>query len=181
VLVDEAHNLVERGRGMYSASLDQQQLAHVRSSAPPALKSPLQRLNREWNALHKEQVAEYQAYARLPTALLKALALCVAALGDYFNEQPQGLDSGLQGLYFELLQFARQQLPAYAVPLFLRIKLKMDTTGTFKYQKSRLKEQAFDLQQIGDDPVYAWLPGSDTYVRLTPQIFAEIQGGRLRY
>ena len=83
--------------------------------------------------------------------------------------------------FSELLQFARQQLPAYAVPLFLRIKVKMDTTGTFKYQKSRLKEQAFDLHQIGDEPVYAWLPGSDTYVRLTPQILADIQGGRLRY
>ncbi|PYY79523.1 ATP-dependent DNA helicase [Pseudomonas sp. TKO26] len=107
VLVDEAHNLVERGRGMYSASLDQQQLASVRQTAPQVLKSSLQRLNREWNALHKEQLAPYQAYAQLPTALLKALALCVAALGAYFNEQPQGLDAGLQGLYFELLQFAR--------------------------------------------------------------------------
>ncbi|MCO7573589.1 ATP-dependent DNA helicase [Pseudomonas chlororaphis] len=107
VLVDEAHNLVERGRGMYSASLDQQQLASVRQTAPQALKSALQRLNREWNALHKEQIAPYQAYAQLPTALLRALALCVAALGDYFNEHPQGLDAGLQGLYFELLQFAR--------------------------------------------------------------------------
>lgn len=107
VLVDEAHNLVERGRGMYSASLDQQQLASVRQTAPQALKSALQRLNREWNALHKEQLAPYQAYAQLPTALLRALALCVAALGDYFNEHPQGLDAGLQGLYFELLQFAR--------------------------------------------------------------------------
>lgn len=107
VLVDEAHNLVARGRGMYSASLDQQQLASARSHAPPALKSPLQRLNRQWNALHKEQLAPYQAYEQLPSALLKALALCVGALGDYFNEQPQGLDSGLQSLYFELLQFAR--------------------------------------------------------------------------
>lgn len=107
VLVDEAHNLVERGRGMYSASLDQQTLASVRSTAPQALKSSLQRLNREWNALHKEQLAPYQAYGQLPTAWLRALALCVAALGDYFNEQPQGLDVGLQGLYFELLQFAR--------------------------------------------------------------------------
>lgn len=107
VLVDEAHNLVERGRGMYSASLDQQQLAKVRASAPQALKSSLQRLNREWNALHKDQVAPYQAHDRLPAALLKALGLCVAALGDYFNEHPEGLDSELQGLYFELLQFAR--------------------------------------------------------------------------
>lgn len=107
VLVDEAHNLVERGRGMYSASLDQQQLAQVRKSAPQALKSSLQRLNREWNALHKEQLVPYQVYQRIPAALLKALGLCIAALGDYFAEHPQGVESGLQGWYFELLQFAR--------------------------------------------------------------------------
>nr|WP_152897946.1 ATP-dependent DNA helicase [Pseudomonas piscis] len=107
VLVDEAHNLVERGRGMYSASLDQQQLAQVRKNAPQVLKSSLQRLNREWNALHKDQVAPYQAHGCLPGAWLKALGLCVAAIGDYFNEHPQGLDAAVQGLYFELLQFAR--------------------------------------------------------------------------
>ena len=107
VLVDEAHNLVERGRAMYSASLDQYQLGSVRQAAPEVLKKPLQRLNREWNALHKEQVAAYQAYDQPPSALLKALALCVSAIGDYLNDPPQGLDSGLQGFYFELLQFAR--------------------------------------------------------------------------
>lgn len=107
VLVDEAHNLVERGRGMFSASLDQQQLALARKSAPQALKRSLQRLNREWNALHKDQITPYQVHECLPQALLKALDLCVAAIGDYFNEHPQGLDAGLQGLYFELLQFAR--------------------------------------------------------------------------
>jgi Rad3-related DNA helicase len=36
VLVDEAHNLVERGRSMYSASLDQAALASVRKTAPEA-------------------------------------------------------------------------------------------------------------------------------------------------
>ncbi|MDP0919214.1 hypothetical protein Q6272_29630, partial [Klebsiella pneumoniae] len=37
--------------------------------------------------------------------------------------------------------------PHYAVPLFLRIKVKMETTGTFKYQKVRLKEEAFDPEK----------------------------------
>lgn len=106
-LVDEAHNLVERGRAMYSASLDQYQLGSVRQTAPPALKTPLQRLNREWNALHKEQQRPYQAHDHLPAPLLKALALCIAAIGDYLNDHPQGLDSGLQGFYFDALQFAR--------------------------------------------------------------------------
>ncbi|MEK1910750.1 MAG: ATP-dependent DNA helicase [Pseudomonas chlororaphis] len=106
-LVDEAHNLVERGRSMYSASLDQYQLNTVRQAAPEALKKPLQRLNREWNALHKEQLRPYQAYDQAPAPLLKALSLCISAIGDYLNDHPQGLDSRLQGFYFDALQFAR--------------------------------------------------------------------------
>lgn len=106
-LVDEAHNLVERGRSMYSASLDQYQLNTVRQAAPEALKKPLQRLNREWNALHKEQLRPYQAYDQAPALLLKALSLCISAIGDYLNDHPQGLDSRLQGFYFDALQFAR--------------------------------------------------------------------------
>lgn len=81
----------------------------------------------------------------------------------------------------ELLQFVHGQLPHYAVPLFLRIKVKMETTGTFKYQKVRLKEEAFDPDKAGNDPVYAWLPGSDCYVPVTGQLLAQIQGGHFRY
>ncbi|MGX9866048.1 helicase C-terminal domain-containing protein [Pseudomonas moraviensis] len=107
VLADEAHNLVERGRQMYSASLDQFTFASVRKTAPAALKNSLQRVNREWNALHAPQLAAYQAYDKAPDKLLQAISLCCAAIGDYLNEHPQGLDSGLQNFYFDLLQFAR--------------------------------------------------------------------------
>ncbi|NWD51306.1 ATP-dependent DNA helicase [Pseudomonas gingeri] len=106
-LVDEAHNLVERGRQMYSASLDQQNLHQVRQSAAQPLKKSLQRLNREWNALHKEQVAAYQAHAQAPVKLLQAMSLCISAIGDYLNEHPQGVDADLQAFYFDLLQFTR--------------------------------------------------------------------------
>ncbi|MGX0889082.1 citronellyl-CoA synthetase [Pseudomonas sp. ADAK2 TE3594] len=81
----------------------------------------------------------------------------------------------------ELLAFARQQMPAYAVPLFLRVKVKMETTGTFKYQKTRLKDEAFDPNKTGDDPIYAWLPGTQTYVQVTEQVLADIRGGMYRY
>lgn len=81
----------------------------------------------------------------------------------------------------ELLQFAHGQLPAYAVPLFLRIKVKMETTGTFKYQKVKLKEEAFDPEKVGADPIYAWLPGSDSYVPVTGQLLVDIQSGKFRY
>jgi len=83
--------------------------------------------------------------------------------------------------FSELLAFARQQMPAYAVPLFLRVKVKMETTGTFKYQKTRLKDEAFDPGKTGDDPIYAWLPGTQTYVQVTEQLLSEIHDGKYRY
>ncbi|MHC8406671.1 MULTISPECIES: long-chain-acyl-CoA synthetase [unclassified Pseudomonas] len=83
--------------------------------------------------------------------------------------------------FTELLAFVREQLPAYAVPLFLRVKVKMETTGTFKYQKTRLKDEAFDPDKTGDDPVYAWLPGTDTYVQVTKPLAAQISDGQYRY
>ncbi|UVK97137.1 long-chain-acyl-CoA synthetase [Pseudomonas sp. B21-048] len=83
--------------------------------------------------------------------------------------------------FSELLAFARQQMPAYAVPLFLRVKVKMETTATFKYQKTRLKDEAFDPNTTGDDPIYAWLPGTQTYVQVTEQVLADIHCGRYRY
>ncbi|NCE93056.1 ATP-dependent DNA helicase [Pseudomonas sp. L13] len=107
VLVDEAHNLVERARSMYSASLDQYSLKTLRDSAPETLKKPLQRLNREWNALHKDQLAPYQAYAAKPEKLLQALSLCTSAMGDYFNDHPEALNGDLQAFYFDALQWAK--------------------------------------------------------------------------
>ncbi|QXZ12470.1 long-chain-acyl-CoA synthetase [Pseudomonas sp. AO-1] len=83
--------------------------------------------------------------------------------------------------FTELLAFARQRMPAYAVPLFLRVKVKMETTGTFKYQKTRLKKEGFDPAQTGDDPIYAWLPGTQTYVQVTDQVLTDIHQGKYRY
>ena len=107
VLVDEAHNLVERARSMYSASLDQYHLKTLRDTAPESLKKPLQRLNREWNALHKDQVAPYQAYVARPEKLLQALSLCTSAMGEHFNDHPEALSGDLQTFYFDALQFAK--------------------------------------------------------------------------
>lgn len=81
----------------------------------------------------------------------------------------------------DLYYYFKDQMPIYAVPLFLRIKKQMETTGTFKYQKSHLKEQAYDVAKTGDEPVYALLPGSDRYVPVTPELVAEINSGKYRY
>jgi citronellyl-CoA synthetase len=79
-----------------------------------------------------------------------------------------------------LAGYLRRELPAYAVPLFLRLSEAMDTTGTFKHQKSKLKDDGFSLDKVGT-PVYALLPGSDEFIRLTPEIETSIAEGRYRF
>ncbi|TLP64959.1 MULTISPECIES: ATP-dependent DNA helicase [Pseudomonas] len=107
VLVDEAHNLVERGRQMYSASLDQGQLQALRQSKPAGLGSALERLNRQWNALYKAQVAPYQASEQLPQALLRALQQCVGLIQERMNQAPNEVQPKVLEFYFQALQFSR--------------------------------------------------------------------------
>ena len=88
----------------------------------------------------------------------------------------------LEALNFkDILAFAKKEMPVYAIPLFLRIKEHMETTGTFKYQKTKLKEEAFDPSQTGGEAIYAWLPGTDDYVLVTEELLANIVEGKYRY
>ncbi|MCD1607715.1 helicase C-terminal domain-containing protein [Stutzerimonas kunmingensis] len=107
VLVDEAHNLLERARGMYSAELDQRAFAGLGGKAPAPLKRPLGRVQRCWNDLHREQLANYQVQPELPLKLLGALQQVVSAVTDYLGEQPGGLDAELQRAYFDAMHFCR--------------------------------------------------------------------------
>ncbi|BCR06469.1 hypothetical protein DESUT3_35380 [Desulfuromonas versatilis] len=107
VLVDEAHNLVERARGMYSAELDQLAFRGARSAAPAPLKKPLDRLQRCWNAACKEQQEPYRVYDEVPETLLAALQKAIAAVTDYLAEHPAGLDGALQSFYLDALHFCR--------------------------------------------------------------------------
>jgi len=80
-----------------------------------------------------------------------------------------------------LVSYLRQTMPQYAVPMFLRIKHQMETTGTFKYQKAHLKEQGFDPAKTNGEAVFALLPGTDEYVQVTDAILAGINSGEYRY
>ena len=107
VLVDEAHNLLERARGMYSAELDQRAFAALGNKAPQSLKRPLGRVQRCWNELHRKQIAVYQVQPELPLKLIGALQQAVSAITDYLSEQPAGLDAELQRAYFDAMHFCR--------------------------------------------------------------------------
>lgn len=72
--------------------------------------------------------------------------------------------------------FVRQALPAYAVPVFLRIQTAAEVTGTFKLLKGELKQQGYDLEQVAD-PLYVMKPGSDVYEPLTGDYQAILDSG----
>ncbi|MFG6157815.1 ATP-dependent DNA helicase [Halomonas sp. 1390] len=116
LLVDEAHNLVERARGMYSAELDQRRLSRLRREAPGALKSPLGRLSRQWQALVKEAGLEeagepgrpaYRVLAGLPDGMVAALSGVASAITEHLGEHPEQASLALQELLFEALAFTR--------------------------------------------------------------------------
>ncbi len=107
VLVDEAHNLVDRARGMYSAALDSAVFGTLRESAPIALKKPLDRLHRAWTRLAKSQTRPYTVHTDPPQPFAVALKDAVAALTTHLADSPAGSGSDLLGFYFEALQFVR--------------------------------------------------------------------------
>ena len=109
VLVDEAHNLVERARKMYSAGLDQADLSLVRQSASPALRTSLDRLLRVWRALNMEQDPDqsYRVHADVPAKFLQALQQATSAITDDLLAHPTRVDAGLQQFYFDALHFSR--------------------------------------------------------------------------
>jgi Rad3-related DNA helicase len=107
VLVDEAHNMVSRARKMYSAELEHASLRKLRKSAPEALRKTFDRVHRQWNALEKEQEAEYQGYPDLPEKFMGALQTAATDIGDYMAEHPQWFDGGVLNFYFEALHFGR--------------------------------------------------------------------------
>jgi DNA excision repair protein ERCC-2 len=108
LLVDEAHNLVDRARGMYSVSLDQQRLLRLRKTAPKPLQSALGGVSKAWQTLAREQSeagSEPVFLEGLPPAILPALQRLVSALTDYLADNPP--DLALQELLFESVAFMK--------------------------------------------------------------------------
>lgn len=79
----------------------------------------------------------------------------------------------------DLAQFLHARLPAYAVPLFLRLRPEQETTGTFKYRKVELKESGFDPSKV-DEPLFGLLNSAAGFEPITAEKFAAIETGKLR-
>lgn len=102
LLVDEAHNLVERTRQMFSATLTLGQVRQALQLAPGALQPLCSRFLRSAAEL-LDGGRDYQAHDEAPPGFGEALAALNAALGEHFQALP--FASGpLLGFYFDALQ-----------------------------------------------------------------------------
>lgn len=106
LLIDEAHNLVERARAMYSAELDPQRFAAWRAQAPHALTASMNAVHRAWGALSRDWAGDTSIGNELPGDFVHTLRRHVSALGDFLARHPQA-GAALQPWLFEALHFLR--------------------------------------------------------------------------
>ncbi len=111
VLIDEAHNLPARARGMYSASLRKCDLMQAKKELAGDPARALQRVNRELLSLQKLawQASDYHSLEELPTPLLHALREFSATIAAQLNAEPAFLQQHrvAQDFFFDVLQFLR--------------------------------------------------------------------------
>jgi fatty-acyl-CoA synthase len=72
--------------------------------------------------------------------------------------------------------FVSERLPRYACPVFVRVQLEADMTGTFKLRKVDLQRQGFDPGVVGE-PLFARDDAAKAYVPLTREVHAAICAG----
>ncbi|XP_018583459.1 long-chain fatty acid transport protein 1 [Scleropages formosus] len=76
------------------------------------------------------------------------------------------------------LREVQRALPPYARPVFLRISTHVDTTGTFKIQKTRLQREGFDPRH-STDQIYFLNPRAGRYEGVTEELYSSIVEGRM--
>lgn len=111
VLVDEAHNLPERARSMFSAALGKSALMDARKNAAGAVKRSLNKINTAMLALQKPQWDEkdFHSSKTIPPGILLSLESFVGSVSEaladsatYLHRHPPVMD-----FFFSALQFMR--------------------------------------------------------------------------
>ncbi len=174
VLVDEAHNLIERARRMYSASIDAETLRMARKEAPKMLVRPIGQLSHEFHRIANAQQEPYRAYENPPKPLLKALDTYLSqqsALADQavlFPEHVQKLFFDALGFYGLAEQFAEHSLfdithpehPTFTIRNVVPapfLKVRFDQTRCVVLFSATLSPREFHQNLLGLPETTRWL------------------------
>lgn len=81
-----------------------------------------------------------------------------------------------------LATHAKNTLPGYAVPLFLRITPQLEYTGTLKLQKVKARSEGIDPEKVGPsgDHLYWLPPKGNKYVPFGLAEYKDLQAGKVR-
>ena len=82
--------------------------------------------------------------------------------------------------FSKLCPWLSGKLPAYALPVFIRVQREVEDTGTFKYRKVELVKEGFDPDTVSD-PVYFYHPDRKEYVPLTHDDHQTLLSGGFRF
>lgn len=111
VLVDEAHNLLPRACGMYSADLTHAETVALRHAVGPGLRARVDELLNQWQLLLQagERRAPDTPWSLLeepPQAWSRALQRLTGALAEHLQAEPGETHAALLPFYFRALGFA---------------------------------------------------------------------------
>ena len=83
----------------------------------------------------------------------------------------------------KLYDYLKKELPAYAIPVFIRTLTSVNATGTFKYQRTHLKQQSYHPERFesSGDRLYVALPGEKSYCEATNAMIKKIDNGDYRF
>lgn len=107
LLIDEAHNLLARARGMYTAELAGETLDALRHSAPNVVRPALNRIERAWRGIQDSQTADYAPADVVDEEFAQALQGAVSAIADHFAARPEDAHGTLQQFFFDAIHFSR--------------------------------------------------------------------------
>jgi DNA excision repair protein ERCC-2 len=107
VQVDEAHNLIERARMMYTTALDQSAFDAGRRCAPLALKKSFAAVNRAWRSVVKAQERAYCVHDHVPQILLSSLEDFIIQAGDHISRNPPRQEDKFLEVFFDVVRFCR--------------------------------------------------------------------------
>ena len=84
------------------------------------------------------------------------------------------------------LSYARDKLPKFAVPVFLRLVREGSNTDNQKQNKGPVREEGIEIDKYGskviggkDDVVMWTAPGADRYVRFTIEDLERLRAGKI--
>ena len=111
LLVDEAHNLVDRSRSMYSASLSEEAFNKVKKSLRKKplkrLKANFAKLSKRFNSLKAECRQEYTVLEDIDELTLRILNRFIDIMNEVNKSESKEITPELQDFYFDVSRFLK--------------------------------------------------------------------------